>query len=165
MVIAIIGGQWGDKGKGKIIDLVAERADTVIRAQGGNNAGHTVVTEHGEFKFQLIPSGVLYPNVTCLIGHGVVVDPRVLIKEIDQLRERGIEPGNLVVSDRAHMVMSYHPVLDRLEEEARGDDRLGTTWRGIGPRTPTRSVASASASATSRRRSSCGRSWTSWSAR
>ena len=133
MVIAVVGGQWGDEGKGKIVDLLAEKADMVIRAQGGNNAGHTVVTEHGEFKFQLVPSGILYPHVTCVIGHGVVVDPRVLLKEIEQLQERGIEPRNLVISDRAHMVMSYHPVLDRLEEESRGDDRLGTTWRGIGP--------------------------------
>jgi adenylosuccinate synthase len=133
MVVIVVGGQWGDEGKGKVIDLLAEKADLVVRAQGGNNAGHTVVTEHGEFKFQLIPSGVLYPHVTCVIGHGVVVDPRVLIKEIEQLRERGIEPDNLVVSERAHMVMSYHPIFDRLEEASRGDDRLGTTWRGIGP--------------------------------
>ena len=133
MVIAIIGGQWGDEGKGKIIDLLAEKSKLVVRAQGGNNAGHTVVTDDGEFKFQLVPSGILYPGVTCIVGHGVVVDPRVLIKEIHQLRERGLEPDNLVVSERAHMVMSYHPVFDRLEEGSRGDDRLGTTWRGIGP--------------------------------
>src|SRR5215510_4235155 len=105
----------------------------VIRAQGDNNAGHTVVTEHGEFKFQLIPSGILRSHVTCVIGNGVVADPRVLIREIEQLRERGIEPRNLIISERAHLVMSYHPLLDKLEEEARGDDRLGTTWRGIGP--------------------------------
>jgi adenylosuccinate synthase len=105
----------------------------VIRAQGGNNAGHTVVTEHGEFKFQLIPSGILYPGCTSIVGNGVVVDPRVILKEIDQLRERGIEPNNLVISDRAHMLMSYHPLFDKLEEEVRGDDRLGTTWRGVGP--------------------------------
>ena len=133
MVIAVIGAQWGDEGKGKVIDLLAEKTQMVIRANGGNNAGHTVVTEHGEFKFQLIPSGILYPDVTCLIGNGVVADPRVLIKEIEQLRERGLEPANLVISERAHMVMSYHPIFDRLEEGARGDDRLGTTWRGIGP--------------------------------
>src|SRR5438270_5716945 len=133
MVVIVVGGQWGDEGKGKVIDLLAERADLAIRSQGGNNAGHTVVTEHGEFKFQLLPSGILYPSCTCIIGNGVVVDPRVLLKEIDQLRERGIEPSNLVVSERAHMVMSYHPLFDQLEEGVRGDDRLGTTWRGIGP--------------------------------
>jgi adenylosuccinate synthase len=133
VVIAIIGGQWGDEGKGKIIDLLAEKSRMVVRAQGGNNAGHTVVTEDGEFKFQLMPSGVLYKDVACVVGHGVVVDPRVFLKEIKQLRERGIEPDNLVLSERAHMVMSYHPEFDRLEETARGDDRLGTTWRGIGP--------------------------------
>ena len=133
MVVVVVGGQWGDEGKGKLIDFLAEQADMVIRAQGGNNAGHTVVTEHGEFKFQLIPSGILHPSVNCIIGNGVVVDPRVLIREIQQLRERGIEPNNLTVSERAHMVMSYHPTLDKLEEESRGDDRLGTTWRGIGP--------------------------------
>jgi adenylosuccinate synthase len=105
----------------------------VIRTQGGNNAGHTVVTEHGEFKFQLMPSGILYPHVTCIIGNGVVVDPIVLLREISQLRERGIEPKKLMVSERAHMVMRYHPLFDQLEEESRGDDRLGTTWRGIGP--------------------------------
>jgi adenylosuccinate synthase len=133
MVIILVGCQWGDEGKGKVIDYLAARADMVIRAQGGNNAGHTVVTEEGEFKFQLIPSGILYPECVCVIGNGVVVDPRVLLREIEQLRERGIEPSNLIVSERAHMVMSYHPEFDRLEEDARGDDRLGTTWRGIGP--------------------------------
>ncbi|HKV89442.1 MAG TPA: adenylosuccinate synthase [Candidatus Dormibacteraeota bacterium] len=133
MVIILVGGQWGDEGKGKVIDYLAEKADMVIRSQGGNNAGHTVITEHGEFKFQLIPSGILYPECTCIIGNGVVVDPIVLLREISQLRERGIEPKNLIVSERAHMVMRYHPLFDQLEEEARGDDRLGTTWRGIGP--------------------------------
>ena len=133
MVIILVGGQWGDEGKGKVIDYLAAKADMVIRSQGGNNAGHTVITEHGEFKFQLIPSGILYPGCKCIIGNGVVVDPIVLLREISQLRERGIEPANLVVSERAHMVMRYHPLFDQLEEEARGDDRLGTTWRGIGP--------------------------------
>jgi len=127
VVIIVVGGQWGDEGKGKLVDLLAEKAAMVIRAQGGNNAGHTVVTEDGEFKFQTLPSGILHSKVTCVIGHGVVVDPRVLLKEIEQLRERGVEPDNLVVSERAHMVMSYHPVFDRLEESSRGDDRLGTT--------------------------------------
>jgi adenylosuccinate synthase len=129
----VVGGQWGDEGKGKLIDFLAEQSDMVVRAQGGNNAGHTVVTEHGEFKFQLIPSGILHSHVTCVIGNGVVADPRVLIREIEQLQERGMDTGNLVISERAHMVMSYHPLLDQLEEGVRGDDRLGTTWRGIGP--------------------------------
>jgi adenylosuccinate synthase len=133
MVIILVGGQWGDEGKGKVIDYLASKAQMVIRTQGGNNAGHTVVTEHGEFKFQLMPSGILYPHVTCIIGNGVVVDPIVLLREISQLRERGIEPKKLMVSERAHMVMRYHPLFDQLEEESRGDDRLGTTWRGIGP--------------------------------
>src|SRR5258706_14090879 len=105
----------------------------VIRSQGGNNVGHTVITEDGEFKFQLMPSGILYPHCTCIIGNGVVVDPIVLLREITQLRERGIDPKNLVVSERAHMVIRYHTLFHELEEDARGDDRLGTTWRGIGP--------------------------------
>jgi len=133
VVIILVGGQWGDEGKGKVIDFLAAKADMVIRSQGGNNAGHTVITEHGEVKFQLMPSGILYPDCVCVIGNGVVVDPIVLLREISQLRERGIEPKNLIVSERAHMVMRYHPLFDQLEEEARGDDRLGTTWRGIGP--------------------------------
>ena len=133
MVIILVGGQWGDEGKGKVIDFLAAKAQMVIRSQGGNNAGHTVITEDGEFKFQLMPSGILYSHCTCIIGNGVVVDPIVLMREISQLRERGIEPKNLIVSERAHMVMSYHPLFDQLEEETRGDDRLGTTWRGIGP--------------------------------
>jgi adenylosuccinate synthase len=133
MVIILVGGQWGDEGKGKVIDYLAAKADMVIRSQGGNNAGHTVITEDGEFKFQLIPSGILYPQCTCIIGNGVVVDPIVLLREITQLRDRGIEPKNLIVSERAHMVMRYHPLFDQLEEDVRGDDRLGTTWRGIGP--------------------------------
>jgi len=133
VVIILVGGQWGDEGKGKVIDYLAAKADMVIRSQGGNNAGHTVITEHGEFKFQLMPSGILYPNCVCIIGNGVVVDPIVLLREISQLRERGIEPKNLIISERAHMVMNYHPLFDQLEEETRGDDRLGTTWRGIGP--------------------------------
>src|SRR5439155_806637 len=96
MVIILVGGQWGDEGKGKVIDFLAAKAQMVIRSQGGNNAGHTVITEDGEFKFQLIPSGILYPQCTCVIGNGVVVDPIVLLKEITQLRERGIEPKNLI---------------------------------------------------------------------
>src|SRR5437870_6815778 len=120
MVIILVGGQWGDEGKGKVIDYLAARADMVIRSQGGNNAGHTVITEHGEFKFQLIPSGILYPHCTCIIGNGVVVDPIVLLKEISQLRERGIEPQNLIVSERAHMVMRYRSEEHTSELQSRG---------------------------------------------
>src|SRR5260370_29621652 len=104
----------------------------VIRPQGGTNAGHTVITEHGEFKFQLIPSGILYPHCVCIIGNGVVVDPIVLLKEISQLRERGIEPSNLLVTERAHMVMRYHPLFYQLEEEPPRDHPLATTGPRIG---------------------------------
>jgi len=133
MVTILVGGQWGDEGKGKIIDLLSERASMVIRSQGGNNAGHTVVSHGQEFRFHLIPSGILYPNTTCVIGNGVVLDPRVLLEEMEQVQARGVSVERLVISDRAHMIMPWHPILDKLEEEQRGDDRLGTTWRGIGP--------------------------------
>src|SRR5205807_204549 len=133
MVTILVGGQWGDEGKGKIIDLLSERADMVIRSQGGNNAGHTVVNAGQEFRFHLIPSGILYPDTTCVIGNGVVLDPRVLLEEIEQIQGRGISVDRLLISDRVHLIMPWHPILDKLEEEQRGDDRLGTTWRGIGP--------------------------------
>ena len=133
MVTILVGGQWGDEGKGKIIDLLSENANMVIRSQGGNNAGHTVVNAGQEFRFHLIPSGILYPTTTCVIGNGVVLDPRVLLEEMEQVRSRGISTDRLVISDRAHLIMPWHPIFDKLEEEQRGDDRLGTTWRGIGP--------------------------------
>jgi adenylosuccinate synthase len=133
MVTILVGGQWGDEGKGKIIDLLSEKAGMVIRSQGGNNAGHTVVNAGQEFRFHLIPSGILYPNTTCVIGNGVVLDPRVLLEEMELVQSRGISIDRLVISDRAHLIMPWHPILDKLEEEQRGDDRLGTTWRGIGP--------------------------------
>lgn len=132
-VTILVGGQWGDEGKGKVIDLLADRVDLVVRSQGGNNAGHTVVTEGREFKFHLIPSGILSPKTMCVIGHGVVVDPKAFLQELEQIQGQGISTQNLMISDRAHMVMPYHPVFDRLGEQQRGDDRLGTTWRGIGP--------------------------------
>jgi adenylosuccinate synthase len=132
-VAILVGGQWGDEGKGKVIDILAGRTDMVIRSQGGNNAGHTVVHDGITHKFHLIPSGILFPTCTCVIGNGTVLDPRVLLQEIDGLADQGIDAEHLVISDRAHMIMPYHPIFDRLEEEARGDDRLGTTWRGIGP--------------------------------
>ncbi len=132
-VVICVGGQWGDEGKGKIVDLLAEAADMVVRSQGGNNAGHTVVTGGREFRFNLIPAGILHPTTSCVIGNGVVLDPRGLLEELEGLEAAGADLANLVISERAHMIMPYHPVLDRLEEEARGDDRLGTTYRGVGP--------------------------------
>jgi len=131
--IAIIGGQWGDEGKGKVVDYLAQRAHTVARFGGGSNAGHTVINQYGEFRMHLVPSGVFYPHVICLIGNGVVVDPKVLLEEIDLLRGRGVDTSRLFLSDRAHLVMPYHFLLDGLEEEARGAGALGTTRRGIGP--------------------------------
>jgi adenylosuccinate synthase len=131
--IAVIGAQWGDEGKGKIVDLVAEKAKVVVRFSGGNNAGHTVVNQLGEFKMHLIPSGIFYPGVACIIGGGVVVDPAVLLGEIEKLRDRGISVDNLFVSDRAHLIMPYHVLLDGLEEEARGSGAIGTTRKGVGP--------------------------------
>ncbi len=133
MVTILVGGQWGDEGKGKVIDLLSQSANMVIRSQGGNNAGHTVVESGEEFRFHLIPSGILYPRTCCLIGNGVVLDPKVLLQEIAQVESRGVSVDSLVISDRAHLIMPYHPLFDQLEEETRGDDRLGTTWRGIGP--------------------------------
>jgi adenylosuccinate synthase len=129
----IMGGQWGDEGKGKLTDALATRAHLVVRANGGSNAGHTVTTSDGVFKLHLVPSGVLNPDCTCVIGAGVVVDPIALLREIDGLRARGITVDNLRLADRAHVVLPYHPVLDRLEESARATDGIGTTLRGNGP--------------------------------
>ena len=130
---AVIGGQWGDEGKGKIIDYLSEKVNVVARYSGGNNAGHTVLNEAGEFKFHLMPSGVIWPHITPVIGNGVVVDPEVLIDEINDLRARDIDVSKLQVSDRAHIIMPYHVKLDQLEEIGRGEDALGTTGRGVGP--------------------------------
>ncbi|QNB47133.1 adenylosuccinate synthase [Thermanaerosceptrum fracticalcis] len=131
--VVLIGAQWGDEGKGKITDFLAEKADMVIRYQGGNNAGHTVVVGDQEFKLHLIPSGILYPGTTCVIGNGVVVDPEVLVKELAYLENRGISTENLKISLRAHLIMPYHIRLDELEEERKGANKIGTTRRGIGP--------------------------------
>ncbi|HYI15132.1 MAG TPA: adenylosuccinate synthase [Thermomicrobiales bacterium] len=132
-VAIVLGGQWGDEGKGKIIDALANGADVVIRANGGANAGHTVVTDKGVFKFHLIPSGILHPECLCIIGAGVSLNPRTLLEELSRLDERGIDSSNLRVSSRCHLIMPYHPVLDRLEEANRGDDMIGTTQTGNGP--------------------------------
>lgn len=132
-VVALVGGQWGDEGKGKVIDSLAAQADMVVRFAGGDNAGHTTVNPHGTFKLHLIPSGIFYDNVQCVIGNGVVVNPSVLLRELANLREHGIKADNLVISDRAHVIMPYHTLLDGLEEERRGSGAIGTTKRGIGP--------------------------------
>lgn len=129
----VIGTQWGDEGKGKYIDMLANNSDIVVRFSGGNNAGHTIVTDGVKYALHLIPSGILHKGKTCIIGNGVVVDPAVLLKEISQLNEKGIETDNLLISDRAHVIMPYHKELDELQEKFRGDGSLGTTKRGIGP--------------------------------
>jgi adenylosuccinate synthase len=129
----VMGGQWGDEGKGKLTDALAARAGMVVRANGGANAGHTVETDRGVFKLHLVPSGILNPDCVCVVGAGVVIDPQALLREMDDLRARGIDLGNLRVSDRAHLVLPYHPMLDRLEEAERADDEIGTTLRGNGP--------------------------------
>jgi adenylosuccinate synthase len=127
---AVIGAQWGDEGKGKIIDFLAEKAAIIARYSGGNNAGHTVINDAGTFKLHLVPSGICWPHTMNVIGNGVVVDPDVLLKEI---RENNLDPSRLAVSDRAHLIMPYHVVLDQLEEAKRGNAAIGTTGRGVGP--------------------------------
>lgn len=133
--VIIIGTQWGDEGKGKVVDLLTEKADCVVRFQGGNNAGHTLVVNNQKHIFHLIPSGILHPGKTCLIGNGVVVDPGVLIHEMDRLEEHGlaVTPDNLVVSTYAHVIMPYHRALDVAREKRKGRTKIGTTGRGIGP--------------------------------
>lgn len=129
----VVGTQWGDEGKGKIIDIIASRADVVVRSQGGNNAGHTVVNDGQTYKLHLIPSGILYKNTLCLIGAGVVLDPEDLLSEIDNLSPRGVSFDNLKIDPRAHVVMPWHITLDGLSEKFRGNSDIGTTKRGIGP--------------------------------
>src|SRR5689334_7244240 len=131
--VVIVGAQWGDEGKGKVVDLLAERATTIVRFQGGNNAGHTIVRDGEEFKFHLIPSGILHAEKTCVIGNGVVVDPRVLLGEIDNLKRAGISVNNLRISANAHLIMPYHVLLDSAGETKLGKLSIGTTRRGIGP--------------------------------
>ncbi len=132
-VIAVIGAQWGDEGKGKVVDLLAQEAGVVARFSGGDNAGHTVINPHGEFRLHLIPSGIFSPRTVCIIGNGVVINPAVLLDEIDQLNQCGVNTSNLFISDRAHLIMPYHTLLDGLEEESRAGKALGTTRKGIGP--------------------------------
>src|SRR6201991_776819 len=131
--IVIVGAQWGDEGKGKITDLLAEQADAVVRFQGGNNAGHTIVRDGEEWKLHLIPSGILHPGKCCVIGNGVVIDPKVLIGELDALRARRVDVGGLRISANAHLIMPYHLLLDSAGEAKLGSLQIGTTRRGIGP--------------------------------
>ncbi len=133
--VAVVGTQWGDEGKGKVVDLLTARSDMVVRFQGGNNAGHTLVVDGKQFIFHIIPSGILYENKKCLIGNGLVVDPEVLLEEIDNLKVAGIfvGPERLSLSEKAHIIMPYHKAIDLARETAKGKAKLGTTGRGIGP--------------------------------
>lgn len=129
----VIGAQWGDEGKGKIIDILAQQSEVVVRSQGGNNAGHTVEADGRQYKLHLTPSGILNPETLCIIGNGVVMDPGVLLEELDMLEAQGIKTGNLKIDLRTHVIMPYHIVLDGLMESARGKSDIGTTKKGIGP--------------------------------
>lgn len=129
----VVGAQWGDEGKGKTIDILASKAEVVVRTQGGNNAGHTIEANGETYKLQLMPSGILNPKTLCIIGNGVVVDPKVLLGEIDGMTSRGINTDNLMIDARAHVIMPYHIELDGLSEAARGKSDIGTTKKGIGP--------------------------------
>lgn len=131
--VIVVGAQWGDEGKGKITDLLSRSADVVVRYQGGVNAGHTVVVKDQTFKLHLIPSGILYPDTDCIIGSGTVIDPQILIEEIDQLEALGVASDRLFISQTAHITMPYHRLIDQASEEKRGDRKIGTTKRGIGP--------------------------------
>ena len=132
-VTVVVGTQWGDEGKGKLVDLLSGEADLCMRFQGGGNAGHTVDNEFGEFKLHLIPCGIFHPNCTCIMGTGTVIDPQDLLTEMAEIGHQGVPTNNLFISDRAHIVMPYHKLLDRVEDEARGAYKVGTTGRGIGP--------------------------------
>jgi adenylosuccinate synthase len=132
-VVAVIGAQWGDEGKGRIVDMLAEKAKYVVRFSGGDNAGHTVVNPHGEFKLRLTPSGIFYKTATAVIGNGVVINPSVLNSEIDELKSRGIDTSRLMISDRANLIMPWHTAIEAEEEKALGSKAIGTTLKGIGP--------------------------------
>jgi adenylosuccinate synthase len=132
-VTAVVGGQWGDEGKGKVVDLLAGRAQMVIRAQGGDNAGHTVINDQGRFALHLVPAGIFNPATTCVIGSGVALNPAILLEELGVLHSRGVRTDNLLISERAHLVLPLHLLIDRIEEAGRGKGAIGTTGRGIGP--------------------------------
>ncbi|MGO4110333.1 adenylosuccinate synthase [Paenibacillus sp. YAF4_2] len=131
--VVVVGTQWGDEGKGKITDYLADGADVVARYQGGNNAGHTILIDNKKYKLTMIPSGIFNQNKTCVIGNGMVINPQALIDEINYIHDNGFSSENLKISDRAHVIMPYHLVLDGLEEDRKGDNKIGTTRKGIGP--------------------------------
>jgi adenylosuccinate synthase len=135
MIIVIIGAQWGDEGKGKVVDLLADRFDIVARYQGGHNAGHSVYVGDRAFVLRLLPSGIIHPDKTCVLGNGMVIDPKAFFEEVDQIKEKGVDvtPDRLKVSSRAHLIMPYHRALDHTSEERLGNEKIGTTLRGIGP--------------------------------
>src|SRR5919199_3488344 len=135
MIIVVIGAQWGDEGKGKIVDLLAERFDIVARYQGGHNAGHSVQVGQSSFVLHLIPSGIIHPGKTCVLGNGMVIDPKAFFEEADRLAAQGLEvtPERVLVSSRAHLILPYHRALDHTSEERLGNEKVGTTLRGIGP--------------------------------
>ncbi|MFW6306071.1 MAG: adenylosuccinate synthase [Bacillota bacterium] len=129
----VVGSQWGDEGKGKITNMLAQTADVIVRFGGGNNAGHTVIVGEEKFELHLIPSGILYPEKENVIGNGVVIDPEALVEEMNMVEERGVSLDNLYISESAHVIMPYHRLLDKVEEERKGDAKIGTTGKGIGP--------------------------------
>src|SRR5579862_2011110 len=131
--VVVVGAQWGDEAKGKIVDYLARDAAMVVRYAGGNNAGHTVTAGGVEYKFHLIPAGILNPKTVCVVSDGVVIDPAVMVREINDLTTRGVSVSNLKLSAGAHIILPYHTLLDELQEKSRGTARLGTTGRGIGP--------------------------------
>lgn len=131
--VVVTGTQWGDEGKGKIVDYLAQQADIVVRHQGGSNAGHTVVVDGQDYKLRLMPSGILYKGSLCIVGNGVAFDPKIMLEEMDGLAKRGIDLSGIRISNRAHVVLPYHCLMDGLGDEARGKNKVGTTHRGIGP--------------------------------
>ena len=131
--IVIMGSQWGDEGKGKMTDWLAQKADMIVRYQGGNNAGHTIAFNGKTYKLQLIPSGIFEPQKINVIGNGVVVNPKALLSELQMLKDAGVTPSNLKISSRAHLILPYHIQLDIAQEKQRGDQKVGTTHNGIGP--------------------------------
>lgn len=131
--VVVVGTQWGDEGKGKITDFLAEKAEVVARYQGGNNAGHTIVLGGKRYKLHLIPSGIFYSEKVCVLGNGMVLHPEAMVEELDYLEGQGVSTRNLRISDRAHVIMPYHIKLDMVEESHKGSGKIGTTGKGIGP--------------------------------